>query len=198
MSRTALDMRMVWFPGHRARHDGVRARTKKPKVRQPRHYSGPALPPVGLLARAPAHLLGRVTRRFALLLALAAAPGRCPRPGPPPAEAPADLSGGRAASRPTTTRATWSGNARRPAPGADFLLTADEIRFNQRTQIAVASGPRGPRPAGRPPARRRDQHQPRQREVHREQHSHRQVPLSSSRARPPRATATRSPSTTPR
>jgi LPS-assembly protein len=77
-------------------------------------------------------------RRLALLLAIAAlqARGVC---ADKPAEVPADLS---ADSAITIDYATGEAVARPNARlvGADFLLTADEIRFNQRTQIAVASG----------------------------------------------------------
>jgi len=80
-------------------------------------------------------------RRIALLLALAAAPWPCARAEAqvPAPEAPADLSAGGPIS---TDYATGDLIAKPDArlSGADFLLTADEIRYNQRTQIASASG----------------------------------------------------------
>ena len=80
-------------------------------------------------------------RRSALLFALAAAlsPGAradAPAPGP---DATSDLSAGGPISTDYTTGDLLAKPDARLS-GADFLLTADEIRFNQRTQIAVASG----------------------------------------------------------
>ena len=73
-------------------------------------------------------------RRFALILALAAVYSPAAR-----AEAPADLSANGPISIDTLTGDAVAGPEARLS-GSDFLLTADEIRFNQRTQVAVASG----------------------------------------------------------
>jgi LPS-assembly protein len=88
------------------------------------------------------HLLSlKVMRRTALLLALAAALCPAARGQTPAADpgAPADLS----ASGPISTDYVTGELVAKPdarLAGTDFLLTADEIRYNQRTQVAAASG----------------------------------------------------------
>ena len=99
--------------------------------------------PQGLLARAPPTLLlAHVIRRVALSLALLALP--CVGA---PAPVQADLSADQTLTDYGTGDTVARGNARLVDSG--FLLTADEIRFNQKTQVATASslsGSKGSRP----------------------------------------------------
>jgi LPS-assembly protein len=83
----------------------------------------------------------RVTRRLALIIALATAcaPARAQPKAPPKAEARADLSSDSGISIDYTTGDLLAPtNAR--LVDTNLLLTADQIRYNQRTQVAVATG----------------------------------------------------------
>ena len=90
--------------------------------------------PQGLLARAPPTLLlAHVIRRVALSLALLALPCLAA-----PAPEQADLSADQTVTDYATGETVARGNARLVDTG--LLLTADEIRFNQKTQVAAAEG----------------------------------------------------------
>jgi LPS-assembly protein len=81
----------------------------------------------------------RVIRRIALFIALACASAARAAPDPQPAAVvQSDLSGDRVSVDEATGETVLTGRATLVDP--DYLLNSDEIRFNQKTQVAVASG----------------------------------------------------------